>query len=328
MNSGKNGISIVVPYLNETEGILSFCKSIDSYALGVGFVIELVFVDDGSVDDTSDKVCNYEFKNVKKVKLIKFSRNFGSHAAIRAGLLYASYDICTWMGSDLQEPVEFLEMSYNKILEGYDAVYLEKKSVKISIMSRAFSKIYSSLMCRYAVKNYPSGGFSNIVFNNKIKRFLNENIESNSSIMLQITDAGYKSITISLDYKERFAGVSKWTLSKKIKLFIDSFVAFSFAPLRLVSLVGIGMFVIGFFIGCVTLINKIVNPTVPIGYSTLTSIMALGFGVTNISLGVIAEYLWRTYDAARRRPPFIVSEVIDIISEQNEGCSKNENEVK
>jgi len=130
--------------------------------------------------------------------------------------------------------------------------------------------------------------------------------------MLQIMDAGFKYATISLDFNERSAGVSKWTLSKKIKLFIDSFVAFSFMPIRLVSMIGIIIFFIGILIGIFTIINKFINPSVPIGYSTLASIMALGFGVTNISLGIIAEYLWRAYDAARKRPVFIVSEVVDL----------------
>lgn len=134
--------------------------------------------------------------------------------------------------------------------------------------------------------------------------------------MLQIMDAGYKSIIVSLDYKERLAGVSKWTLSKKIKLFIDSFVAFSFMPIRLVSIIGILMFLSGTIIGIWTIINRLISPSVPIGYSTLTSIMALGFGITNISLGIIAEYLWRAYDAARKRPAFIISEVIDVMNQE------------
>ena len=137
--------------------------------------------------------------------------------------------------------------------------------------------------------------------------------------MLQIMDAGFKYTTISLDFHERATGVSKWTLSKKIKLFIDSFAAFSFAPIRMVSIIGIIIFFIGVIIGIFTVINRIVNPSVPIGYSTLASIMALGFGLTNISLGIIAEYLWRAYDAARKRPVFIVSEVTDLgVSEAEE----------
>lgn len=303
------GMSIVIPFLNEEEGIEMCCNAMDDYAKTLSFPIELVFVDDGSTDRTEEIIKAYAFLYVNQVQLVTLSKNFGSHAAIRAGVLHSTYDFCTWMGSDLQEPMEFLDISYEKLQQGYDAVYVEKKSVKVSKANRSFSKMYSALMQKYAVKNYSSGGISNIVFNKKIKDLLNENIESNSSIMLQIMDAGYRNLTISLDYKERAAGVSKWTLSKKMKLFIDSFVAFSFMPIRLVSLVGMAMFFIGVILGICTLINKFLNPDVPVGYSTLASIMALGFGITNISLGIIAEYLWRAYDAARKRPVFIISEV-------------------
>ena len=174
-------------------------------------------------------------------------------------------------------------------------------------------------MRKYAVKEFESGGINSIMMNQKMLDALNQNIESNSSIVLQILSYGYKHITISLEYHARSGGKSKWTLSKKIKLFIDSFVAFSFTPIRLVSLTGIVMFLIGCIIGAVAIINKLVNPLVPIGYSTIASILALGFGITNISLGIIAEYLWRTYDAARKRPVFLISDVIDVISENNEG---------
>lgn len=307
------GMSVVVPFLNEEEGIGQYCSAVDAYAEGVDFPIELIFVDDGSTDNTQEILQSYEFKHIERAKLITLSKNFGSHAAIRAGIMHVSYDICTWMGSDLQEPVEFLGMSYDKIRQGYDAVYIEKRSIGVSKVTRGFSKIYSMLMRKYAVSNYSSDGISNIVFNRRIKQFLNENVESNSSIALQIMDAGYKSIIIPMDFKERAAGVSKWTLSKKIKLFIDSFVSFSFAPIRLVSLMGILMFLIGFVIGVVSAVNKLVNPAVPVGYSTLACIASMGFGVTNISLGIIAEYLWRTYDAARNRPVFLISDVREMI---------------
>ena len=124
-------------------------------------------------------------------------------------------------------------------------------------------------------------------------------------------------MTLSLDYKERSIGISKWTLAKKIKLLIDSFVAFSYMPIRLVSLLGIAMFILGIVIGIVTMINKMCNPEVPIGYSTIISIMAIGFGITNISLGIIAEYLWRAYDASRKRPAFIISSINTIVEN---GC--------
>lgn len=314
MNTNNNeGLSIVVPFLNEEDGIELFCSTLDEYSTQLTFPIELVFVDDGSTDRSEEILSAYKFRNIRKAQLVRFSRNFGSHAAIRAGLRYASYPICTWLGSDLQEPLELLQKSYDLIAEGYDAVYVSKKSIAVSKANRAFSKMYSHLMQKYAVSNYTSDGVSTIVFNGKIKELLNNNIEGNSSIMLQIIDAGFKTANLELDFHERSAGKSKWTLSKKIKLMIDSFVSFSFAPIRLVSILGIIMFVIGVIIGIATIVSRIVNLDVPAGYATLASMIALGFGITNISLGIIAEYLWRALDAARGRPVFIVSEARDLI---------------
>lgn len=320
------GVSIVVPFLNEYEGINLFCEEIDSYAKQIDFPLEIIFVDDGSVDKTSEIIKKFKFNNIRKIKLIILSKNYGSHAAIRAGITVATYDICTWMGSDLQEPIEFLQLAHQKIISGDDAVYIEKKDINISKIERYFSNIYSAMMRRYAIKNYSSGGISNIVFNGKIKKFLNENIENNSSIMLQIIDAGFKSSCLSLYYKKRSAGVSKWTFSKKIKLFIDSFVAFSFMPIRLVSIIGIIMFILGVLFGFSIIINKIINPVSPVqGYSTIASLLAIGFGITNISLGIIAEYLWRAYDASRGRPAFIISDIIEVMNEVDDGVKNAEN---
>jgi dolichol-phosphate mannosyltransferase len=281
---------------------------VDRYAGTLEFPVELVFVNDGSTDRTEEILGEYVFEHIEKARLVSLSKNFGSHAAIRAGLTQASHGICTWIGSDLQEPLEFLQMSWDRIAEGYNAVYIEKRSVEVSSANRSFSRVYSYLMRKYAVSSYASGGISTIVFDRKIMDYVNGNQESNSSIMLQIMDAGFRSSLLSLDFNSRYAGESKWTLKKKIKLFIDSFVSFSFMPIRLVSIVGIVMFVLGLVMALFTFVNKLINPAVPIGYSTIASILALGFGVTNISLGILAEYLWRTYDAARARPPYIVSD--------------------
>lgn len=82
-------------------------------------------------------------------------------------------------------------------------------------------------------------------------------------------------------------------------------------PIRLVSIIGIIVFVFGLVMGVATIINKIVNPQTPVGYSTIACILTLGFGITNISLGIIAEYLWRTYDASMKRPVYLISEIVE-----------------
>lgn len=310
------GISIVVPFLNEEDIIKDFCDAIDKYQNTFSVPLEIVFVDDGSTDNTVSRICQHDFMYIKKVKIIELSKNYGSHLAIRAGLQNVSNNIVTWMGSDLQDPLELLCLGKEKIEQGYDAVYFAKKTVKVSWREKMFSTIYAGLMKKYAVRSFETGGINTIMINDKILKVLNDNVESNSSIILQILNCGFKYTTINLNYNERKGGKSKWTLSKKIKLFIDSFVSFSFMPIRLVSITGVFIFALGFAIGTITIINKFVNPDIPVGYSTLASILALGFGITNIALGIIAEYLWRTYDAARKRPAFIISDIKEVMSEE------------
>jgi dolichol-phosphate mannosyltransferase len=113
------------------------------------------------------------------------------------------------------------------------------------------------------------------------------------------------------DKKPRIVGKSKWTINKKIKLFIDSFVAFSYAPIRFVTLIGFILFALGIiFIGYLTF-RKLVFDDLVSGWLMLVSILIIGFGVTNISLGIIAEYLWRTFDSSRNRPVYVIDEVVE-----------------
>jgi dolichol-phosphate mannosyltransferase len=305
-------ISIVVPFLNESDCILKFCDFIDDVARKKDYKLEIIFSDDGSTDGTVDIIRTYVFKHCEIVKVVSLSKNFGSHAATRAGIQQASGEYCTFVGADLQEPPTMIDEMYKSIKSGVDAVYIDRKSIDRSFTENIFSSIYSKLMCKFAVKNYGTG-INNIMFNAKIRNFLNNNIESNSSLNLQIVNAGFKYKTIPMEYRSRAGGRSKWTFTKKLKLFIDSFVAFSFMPIRAVSIVGILLSLIGMIFLIIVVISSIINPgDTVIGYPTIASLILLGFGVTNISLGVIAEYLWRTYDAARKRPVFIVSDIYSI----------------
>lgn len=313
MSSNCDGISVIVPFLNEEKALPIFCETMDQYVQELAFPVELVFVNDGSTDGSMQFLTEYTFEYVENARIIDLSRNFGAHSAVRAGIMHASYDICTWFGADLQEPLEILPIAYEKLHNSScEVVYFSKRTVGVSKINRFLSKVYSHLMKKYAIKTYSNEGTATVAFGKKVKENLNNNVESNSHIILQMMDMGYKYESISLDYHARSAGESKWSLSKKIKVFIDSFVGFSYMPIRLVSFTGITIFVLGLVIGVLTIINKFSNPTAPIGYSTLACILALGFGVTNISLGIIAEYLWRTLDVARKRPVFIISEIIEL----------------
>ncbi len=305
-------ISVVIPFLNEEENLPILINALETYAQTLPVRIEVVFVDDGSTDDSVAVLKQTAFKNFS-AKIVKLSRNFGSHPAVRAGFLNASAPNCVWLGADLQEPLEIIGIGYEKIKEGYDLVCIQKKEVAVAKSEEFFSHLYSKIIRKYAIPDYPLQGVNTIFFNEKVKQELNRNVESNSSVVLQVLNQGFRQTVVDVAYSERKHGKSKWSFAKKLKLMTDSIVAFSFFPIRMVSIMGFLFAVIGGLMALYLVIIKLFNiREVTLGWPSLISVLMLGFGLTNISLGVIAEYLWRTLDAARGRPSFIIDHVEDL----------------
>ena len=302
-------ISVIIPFLNEEENLPLITAALEEYVPTLGVPVEVVFVDDGSTDNSCEWLRKNRFTNFR-AKLVTFSRNFGSHPAVRAGFRESSAPNCVWLGADLQEPLEIIGEGYKRILEGYDLVLVQKNQVKVSKSEEGFSRLYSAMIRKWAIPGYPEKGVNTIFFGQKVKDALNANPELNSSVVLQVISLGFKQTVLNMNYREREHGRSKWTLGKKVKLLIDSFVSFSFFPIRMVSVMGFLFAFIGGLIALDLVIVKIFNiRPVTLGWPSLISILMIGFGITNISLGVIAEYLWRAFDAARARPPYIVNSV-------------------
>ena len=305
-------ISVIIPFLNEEDNLPLMAAALEEYIPALGVPVEVVFVDDGSTDGSCEWLRSAKFRNFS-AKLVRFPRNFGSHSAVRAGFMNASAPNCVWLGADLQEPLEIIGEGYKRIQEGYDLVLVQKNQVKVSKSEETFSRIYSAMIRKWAIPGYPEKGVNTIFFNEKVKKVLNANPELNSSVVLQVISLGFKQTILNMNYKEREHGQSKWTFGKKLKLLIDSFVSFSFFPIRMVSVLGFIFAFVGALMALDLIIVKLFNiRPVTLGWPTLISVLMIGFGLTNISLGIIAEYLWRTLDAARARPPFIIDEVEDL----------------
>jgi glycosyltransferase involved in cell wall biosynthesis len=305
-------ISIIIPFLNEEDNIEFLVNELENYfQLNQELTAEVIFVNDGSTDNSLailKKSCVKSFK----AKIISLSKNYGSHAALRAGIFHANGNYIGFMYADLQDPLILINEMYNELIKDYDICWATRKSTENGLFEKTFSKFYSSMMKKYAMPNYPDNGFDIVMFNKKVQMNLNQIIESNSSVFLQILNLGYKQNTISYNKQVRKNGKSKWTVSKKIKLFIDSFVAFSFAPIRFVTIIGFILFAIGLMWSTYVIVRKVCYDDLISGWPTLISILLIGFGITNISLGIIAEYLWRTMDYSRNRPVFIIDEIIEI----------------
>ena len=301
-------ISIITPFLNESENIkdlVNLFKIFKEKNNTLNF--EFILVDDGSTDNSLEILDKIKV-NIN-LKIIKLSRNFGSHAALRAGIDNASGDEIAFYYADMQDPIDIIIEMHDAYESGNDIVWATRESDSSSMIESFFSKKYASLMKSYAVENFPENGFDLVYFGQKVKTVLNNNIIANSSIFLQILSLGYSQIELGYHKEVRQKGKSKWTLSKKIKLFIDSFVSFSYAPLKLVSIAGGTMFVSGIFYSAYVILRKILVNDWGDGWPTLICFVLIGFGITNISLGIIAEYLWRTFDAARQSNVFLIDEI-------------------
>ncbi len=304
-------ITIIIPFLNEEENIPYLATELNSFVeRNHQLSIELILVNDGSTDLSLAMITTTRFPD--RTKVISFSKNFGSHAALRAGMMHASGQYIGFLYADLQDPIDNLVLMYHQAIGGKDIVWGIRKAVDGGWFEKGFSKLYARLMKRFVNPQFPEKGFDIVMLSQKVAVQLNQNVESHSSIFLQLLNLGYAQGEVQYEKKKRAAGKSKWTISKKVKLVIDSFIAFSYAPIRFVTYTGILFFVIGIGWTIYITTRKIVYNDLTSGWPMLTSILFLGFGLTNISLGIIAEYLWRTLDASRHRPVFVIDEIIEL----------------
>lgn len=303
----KPDFSILIPAYNEEENVGELFAAMDAFLATQSFTAEVVFIDDGSVDKTVELLKSHTLLHGEK-KIVKLSRNFGAYSALRAGILHAASDNCMFYSMDMPEPVEVIGNFYRRLIEGNDIVVSTRHGYKMSLGSKIFTKLQQKFVCA----DFPENGIASAAINGKVKRALNSNIEGDTPLLFQIYNMGFKKCYIESQIQERRHGASKWTLGKKIRLFIDTFVSFSNLPIRFISSMGMLFALVGILYAlCIIVIKAFNLMDLALGWPALISIILIGFGVTNLSIGVLSEYLVRTLDAARNRPAFIVDEIYD-----------------
>lgn len=319
MSSDAAEVTIVIPFLNESAAIPTLVAALDRCFAGrPPAPIEVLFVDDGSTDD-SVAVLRRQRPAHFRARLIQLARNFGSHAALRAGVEQARGRWITFLCADLQDPPELVERMWKRAQEGYDVVWAQRENIPTGWLERMATRTYARLMQRFVAPSFPEHGLDVVMFGPKVARQLNAHVEAHSSVFLQILTMGFRQSALTYVRQPRTVGQSRWTLARKAKLFIDSFVAFSFAPIRFVSLWGLLLATLGLVWAGYIVVRALVAKDLSPGWPSLVAFLMIGAGVTNISLGIIAEYLWRTLDATRRRPAFVIDEVADLASSEEAG---------
>ncbi|MCS1394256.1 glycosyltransferase family 2 protein [Lysinibacillus boronitolerans] len=307
----KKTFSILVPiYFNELNIPYTVPRLQSLTELFPSYDLEFVFVDDGSKDD-SLKLLLEERKKDARIKVIKLSKNYGSMQAIQAGLNYVSGDCVGIISADLQDPPELFKDMIKCWERGKKVVMATRTDREESFSQKLFSNTYYYLMDRFAIKGYPKGGFDFVLIDKQVVQELVLISEKNTNIMSLIFSLGHEQDFIPYIRQERKHGKSRWTLSKKIKLFVDSFVSFSYAPIRFMTGIGFTVALLSFIYALFTIVAYIAGYVAVQGWTTIVALITLLQGIIMMMLGIIGEYLWRILDETRKKPGFIVDEVYE-----------------
>ena len=301
-------ISIVVPVYYNSDTLELLYEDMKEKILGKLGDYELVFVDDGSKDNSWEIIQKIAAKD-DRVVATKLSRNFGEHSAILAGLSVCTGDCAVTKQADLQEDSTLILDMYESWKKGNKVVLAIRESRDENPIKKFFASCYYWLVRKTINKDMPKGGCDCYLVDRDAIEVLKLMDEKNSSLTLQVMWIGFKTDRIYYHRKDREIGKSRWTLGKKIKLVVDSMMSFSYFPIRCMATAGTIMALLS-IIGIIMVIHEKVTVGTPIlGYASIMCVILFGFGAMFIMLSVLGEYIWRTLEEARKRPPFIIDEV-------------------
>jgi polyisoprenyl-phosphate glycosyltransferase len=273
--------------------------------------VELVFVDDGSPDKGAQMVESKLAGLPMRAQLIRLSRNFGSFAAIAAGLAQATGDYCAALAADLQEPPELVLEFLAKMRSGQaEIVFGERSGRDDPAMARLASGTFWGLYRWLVNPDIPPGGVDIFGCTRKVRDQICSMKEVETSLPALLFWVGYRRGFVPYHRRQRSAGASAWTLRKKLRYLVNS--VFSFTDLPMKALLGVGMIGMALAIlGAVTVLVAKIRGDIPVpGYTaTVLTIFFFG-GLTSAGLGIVGEYLWMCLQNTRQRPLFIVESKI------------------
>jgi dolichol-phosphate mannosyltransferase len=298
-------ISIVVPVFNEEGNIEELFKQLKRNLVGEEF--EVVFVDDGS-SDASLSVIKALAKNNKQIHFISFSRNFGHQAALRAGLARANGDAIISMDADLQHPPRLVPKLIKKWREGYAVVYTIREDDKsLSWFKRSSSLLFYKLMGFLSDLDMEPGAADFRLLDKKVVKTINQQDESQLFLRGYIKWVGFNQVSIAYTPAKRFAGQSKYTFRKMIHLASQGVTQFSVKPLRLAHAFAALAFAASILYILYAVVVSILGQAIP-GWLSLVVLIVFLQGVQFLLLGLIGEYLGKSFMQAKRRPEYIVDE--------------------
>ena len=305
-------VSIVVPVYHNAPSLPDLLNRFQILATqNIEDQFEFVFVDDGSRDNSFDVLQNLALKE-PRIVIVKLSRNFGSNPAIIAGMAHTKGDVVAAISADLQDPPELIHDMLVKWRAGNKVVLATREGRDDPGLSAFLSDTFYALFQRFAIKTMPKRGFDFFLIDRQVCNLINQIEESNPYLMGLILWMGFNPVVIPYHRKEREKkyGHSMWSLSKKVKYFIDSFVAFSYMPVRVTSFIGLVFSILGLLYAALVIGLRVFYGAPVEGWSSLMVVVLVVSGIQMIMLGIQGEYTWRNLDETRHRPRFIVETII------------------
>jgi glycosyltransferase involved in cell wall biosynthesis len=308
-------ISIIIPCYNEEEVLPLTIERLKSLCVDIVSredcsEIEFVMVDDGSQDRTFELLTEAS-KTDKRVKVIRFSRNFGHQAALLAGYELAQGDVIVSLDADLQDPPELIKTMLDKIKEGHDVVYAARQTRKNdSWFKRKTAELFYWIMKKFGVSIIPHHADFRMITRRVLNAFLKFQ-ENNLFIRATFPIVGFPSCVVYYDRPERLAGKTKYPFHKMIEFAIDGLTSFSVVPLRICSMVGLFVSILALLMLFWSIIVKIFGGAIPGWTSTVAPLYLLG-GVQLLFLGIIGEYIGKIYTEVKKRPRYIIQETINL----------------
>jgi len=302
-------LSVVMPAYNEEANIGAAITRTVEQLEGLGLSWELILVDDGSQDLTFARM-REAAGSEPRLRVLRLSRNFGSHIAITAGLEHARGSACLVITSDLEEPAEKIPDFIRLWQSGYEIVWGIRTARREPLTVRVSSGLFHTLFRVFGLTGYYrqaiGGGF--FLVDRRVVDVLRRLKERNRTVVGLLSWLGFSQATLAYEPVARGAGRSKWTFGRRLKLAIDSFVAFSYVPIRLVSALGIFIAGVSFTYGLFVGLRAVFGGIAVQGWPTLmVAVLFLG-GLQLLVSGMLGEYLWRALDESRGRPLYIVAE--------------------
>ena len=307
-------LSIIIPMYYEEKVVNECYKRLKEMAKKLkGYDYELIFVNDGSKDNTLNLLEEIA-KNNNKVKIISFSRNFGHQAAVTAGLKYTTGDAIVIIDADLQDPPEEIPEMLKLWEQGYEVIYAKRKSRKgESAFKLLTAKMFYNTLDALSDVEIPKDTGDFRLVDRKVVNTINEMPEHNKFLRGLFSWVGYKQIPFEYERQERFAGKTKYPLKKMLKLASDGIISFSTKRLRLVGYVGIFSIILSFIILIYSLVSFAFNlNNLTAGWTSIMVTVTFFAGVQLLSIWIISEYIGRIYDESKNRPQYIIDKKINL----------------